>query len=114
MMIVNDGPLLAQTDLQRKADVGAAKDSVAIKSGRSDQLGRTKDGKQTKAFGRPKLACLPNNPLAAVLKGRQKRPMRWSRSKPFSKYRWLWIPAFAGMTGQSFRTIYRRHRRRCH
>ena len=48
----------------RKAAAGAAKDSVAIKSGRSVQLGRTKDGKQTRAFGRPKLASLPNNPLA--------------------------------------------------
>jgi hypothetical protein len=40
-----------EADLQRKADVGAAKDSVTIKAGRFDQLGRTKDG-------RPKLACL--------------------------------------------------------
>jgi hypothetical protein len=40
----------------READVGAAKESATIKSGRSVQLGRTKEGKQTQAFGRPKLA----------------------------------------------------------
>ena len=40
--------------------------------------------------------------------------MNRSRSKPFSKYLSLWIPAFAGMTGESFRTIYRRYRRCCH
>jgi len=40
--------------------------------------------------------------------------MNQSRSKPFSKYLWLWMPAFAGMTGESFRTIYRRYRRCCH
>jgi hypothetical protein len=43
---------------RREADVGAAMDSVTIKSGRSVQLGRTKEGKQTQAFGRPKI-CLP-------------------------------------------------------
>jgi hypothetical protein len=75
--------------LARKAAVGAAKDSVAIKSGRSVQLGRTKDG-------RPKLACLPNNPLAGSAERKPKAAdaMNRSRSKPFSKYRWLWIPAF--------------------
>jgi hypothetical protein len=100
----------------READVGAARDSVTTKSGRFVQLGRTKEGKQTQAFGRPKFACLPNNPLAGSA---ERQPiatdaMNRSRSKPFSKYPWLWIPAFAGMTGESFRTIYRRYRRCCH
>jgi hypothetical protein len=49
------------------------------------------------------------DPCAAVRLG-SLRP----GSKPFSKYPWLWIPAFAGMTGESFRTIYRRYRRCCH
>ena len=30
------------------------------------------------------------------------------------QYPWLWISAFAGMTGESFRTIYRRAGRYCH
>jgi hypothetical protein len=102
--------------LWREADVGAAKDSVTTKSGRFVQPGRTKEGKQTQAFGRPKFACLPNNSLAGSAETQPiaADAMNRSRSKPFSKYPWLWIPAFAGMTGESFRTIYRRYRRCCH
>jgi len=100
----------------RKAGVGAAKDSVTTKSDRFVQLGGTKEGKRTRAFGRPKFACLPNNSLAGSA---ARQPIAADatnrfRSKPFSKHPWLWIPALAGMTGESFRTNYRRYRRCCH
>src|SRR5258708_393843 len=54
--------------------------------------------------------CRPCSAVEPIAADAMNRP----RSKPFRKYPWLWIPAFAGMTGKSFRTIYRRYRRCCH
>jgi hypothetical protein len=62
--------------LARKADVGAAKDSVTIKSGRSVQPGRTKQGKQTQLSVNLKLPANQIINWRAALRGSQQRPMR--------------------------------------
>jgi hypothetical protein len=91
------GELDAQTRNQNKigkADVGATEDSVTIKAtAPSSWAGRRSANKHGLSVA---------------------DAMYRNRSKSFSKYPWLWIPAFAGMTWESLRTIYRRCRRCCH
>jgi hypothetical protein len=78
------------TAVRAKRTFGVAKDSVTKAAASSTCAGRRRANKH-------RLSVDLNLP---------------AYQKPFSKYLWLWIPAFAGMTGESFRSIYR-HYRRC-